>query len=244
MGAQMAIERDGAIVMTPTNLTNILRATLTAPDATVHDFANPFFFRAPTQNGLVALQGAKDNDATLVVAVDFLFWFAYADLRYVPDSDRERMRLDGLRVGLEQLETIDVPVLVGNIPNMAPAAGLMLRESQIPSPEVLDRLNETIEAWAAARREVTVLPLASLIESIYARRPLTIGGIELNAEETSRLLMRDRLHPTPNGLIALGQLVTDALTAPPLDVPPETLRLERDSVIRTLREAEPSGDQR
>jgi len=109
--------------------------------------------------------------------------------------------------GLELLEQVECPVLVGDYPDMSPAIGLMLSASQMPKPETLKALNERLSVWAAARPNVSVFPLAKLVDQMRSEGTFTVGGHRWPAGSARSLMQRDRLHPTAQGLIALAQAV-------------------------------------
>jgi len=74
---------------------------------------------------------ALEAEPTAVLAVDFLFWFAYGEK---PES----RRAEDLEGALKLLEKFDVPVVVGTLPNMKESVGKMLRFRGARTPRRAD----------------------------------------------------------------------------------------------------------
>src|SRR5450756_1706416 len=97
-----------------TNTTNCklhyyLDAAIATPHAPVKNFGSAMFFLSPDAMAVQEVEAATNMHPTLVVAVDFLFWFCYGD----QDSDAARAR--HFEYGLKLLEQIPCPVIVGDI---------------------------------------------------------------------------------------------------------------------------------
>lgn len=156
-------------------------------------------FRDPVEIGGQELALATRRKPDAVVAVDFLFWFAYG---YV-GRDPERQRPDRFEQGLALLDQLKVPLIVGDLPDMRGAATRMLRPRQIPSVEMLEKLNARLVAWAKQRGDVAVVPLSKLIKGLRAdgvALPLADGALRT---EPLALLQADRLHATRLGMAYL-----------------------------------------
>ncbi len=199
----------------PVSFDRAFGAMLADPGAsrvTLH--ATPMFFTRSHAIGPALLDRALRENPTLLIALDYLFWFAYGDVDarggFLAD-EHERDEL--FELGLAQLARFDGPLVVGDIPDMSPAIGLMLARRQVPEPATLERLNARLRAWAAARPEVVIVPLHDMVEQIRRGRGLRIGTRFWAPEQTATFVLPDRLHPSPDGQIASATIVCDLLTA-------------------------------
>ncbi len=163
-----------------------------------HDILAPattFFFRSPQATGRDHVDQAIAHDATVVVAVDILFWYAY-----VHGSLDARMA--NLERGLANLERVTAPLVVGDLPDMRTGEPWMLPPSVVPPPDQLAALNARIHDWARGRLNVHLVPLAAW------SAPLTTGGnVVVDPGEppvdATTLLNVDGLHPNPRGVTYL-----------------------------------------
>jgi len=176
------------------------------------DTSSGFFFFSPVKNGATAARRARDFNPECVVALDFLFWYCYGEDG--PDGkplESEAARLEKLELGLKELESFTVPVLVGDIPDMRRAVGKMLSSSQMPAADTLAKANARLAAWAKDRANVRVLPLAAMQTSLMTTNSLEINGKRLVGTPERPLLQRDELHPAPLGMAGLACAVADAI---------------------------------
>ena len=102
-------------------------------DAAVLDVASVLFFQDPFANGRAQVDAALAHRPTVVVALDFLFWFAYADA----SPAERRARLDA---GLALLAPLPGTLLVGDLPDMRNANPRVLGPAAVPSPDELAAL--------------------------------------------------------------------------------------------------------
>ena len=182
------------------------------------DMSSGFFFLAPVKNGATAATRARDFKPDCVIALDFLFWYCYGDDS--PKGGRiadEAERLEKLELGLKELEKFEVPVLVGDLPDMSPAVGKMLAPAQMPAKDTLEKANARFAEWAKGRANVRILPLADMQRQLMEDRALEIRGVRLESTKQAPLLQRDELHPAPHGMAGLACAVAaemkDALHA-------------------------------
>ncbi len=171
------------------------------------DTATSLFFLQPLGTGKFQVDKALDFKPTLVVGLDFLFWYLYGE---VP----EKSRLQRLEKGLEQVERLGkVPVLVGDIPDMHGASPDMLPPSAIPEKETLKAANEKIQAWTKKHPNVLLFPLAEFTSEAKAKGwdlKLGPGGKASSPSlhfTPAQLLQKDRLHPSRAGAWLLGRLL-------------------------------------
>ena len=185
------------------------------------DLSSGFFFMAPVRNGEKAATRAREFRPDCVVALDFLFWYCYGD--DAPDGTAvksEAQRLEKLELGLKQLEGFEVPVLVGDIPDMSRAVGKMLSSMQVPSADTLRKANDRFAQWAKSRPNVRVVPLAAMQRQLMEERALDIAGGRITATKDAPLLQRDDLHPAPHGMAGLACAVAEELKSACASVAP------------------------
>lgn len=231
-------ERDGRRLRVTVRVADLLEhARRTEGDAVV-THADLGFFRRPDVVGPVLMHRALEDDPTVLVAIDYLFWFAYGHVR--PDAGESELdaRLARLERGLRLLDRAECPMLVGDLPDMSAAAGLILSHRQVPAPELLERLNERLHAWADERERVTLLPFADLAGRMRRGEPIEIAGHRWSEDAVGRFMQMDRLHPSGLGLSLVAQRVAasmivglPAVTAHELDLDAAAV-LERHVVSR------------
>lgn len=216
-------------------LGQVIDAAITRRHEPVRTYANLGFFGNPTVIGPRLVVAASKVRPTLVIAADFLFWFGYghADRQRRLITD-EAQRLELLEEGLKQLELLTCPVIVGDLPDMSPAVGLMLRAEQVPRPDTLKAMNARIREWAAGRPNVIIMPLGEMIERIGRGEAITIGRQSWTAEEAKQFVLFDRLHPSLDGLIAITHLVVRQVLESELGAHDADFSLDRESMLQRL----------
>jgi hypothetical protein len=153
------------------------------------------------------IQMALDAKPTLVVGIDFLFWFCYGR------GFDEPGRLQHFEQGLELLDAFQCPLMLGDIPDDAAAADGILSRDELPSSETLAAANRRLKEWAAKHPAVVVLPLAKFIKTAMADQALAVHGFLLPAGKTRALIQDDKLHPTARGCAVLALAILDAFQA-------------------------------
>ncbi len=188
------------------SLAQILEAAIAADHEPILDVSDRWMFRSPLFKARTMVAQAGEHRPTLVVAVDFLFWCAYGT------KPGER-RLSDLEVGLEQLDTLRSPTLIGLVPDMTPAVGFMITAEMVPEPETLAAINRRIREWASSRERVTIVPMVRLLDDMRAGKPFSVGPNEWPGGEPNRLLQPDKLHPNLEGTVALVCLLVQEIRA-------------------------------
>ena len=213
-------------------LSRYVDAALLVPHEPVQNLANTFFFLQPELFGRQQIEQALKARATLVLGVDFLFWFCYGE----GATDEERMRR--FEKVLKILEGIKCPLLLGDIPDASAAVNGMLRPDQIPSTNAMAAANQRLREWAATRPNVVILGLSEFMRTVMANQSLTIRDHTLPEGKTRMLLQNDKLHSSPPGCAVVALAALEALHTkqafPPSDVrwdPKENLRL----VLKSLQ---------
>lgn len=201
MSAGFGLERDFAAA---------LEASLRAPHEPVLALGDFLFFTSPQSVGARQVEAALEAEPTLVVGIDFLFWFGYGalDVRGGP-IEQESERLELLEQGLDMLEEFECPLVLGDFPDMSAAVGKMISPAQMPEKATLPLLSKRVREWAEKRGNTLVLPLAELVGKLSSKEEVKIGRHSFPAG--TRLLQGDQLHPTLEGMVAAGQLVCDEL---------------------------------
>jgi len=184
----------------------VFEATIARDHGPLAAKSNLLFYLGPGPEGGAQAAFAAEANPTLLVAIDFLFWFGYGMTNAEGEFlGTEEQRLQLLEHGLGLLERFDCPIVVGDFPDMSDAvATKMLHPRQMPQHETLARLNARLRAWAEERGDVFVLPLSERIRDMRAGDPFRIGRGAWPADSGHRVLQDDQLHPTIEGMAALA----------------------------------------
>lgn len=213
------------------------------PSAATVDFGSGFFFLDPSIVGQKAVEKAVEAKPTCIVAIDFLFWFVYGvdDGKGGPLASDEA-RLEKLELGLALLERIptEIPLLVGDLPDMRDAVGRILSPSQVPTPVTLARANERVLAWIAGRPNSFRFRLADTTSRLARGEPVIVAGVKVEPRPNAPLLQPDRLHPTFRGTVTLGLQVADTLTE--AFGAPVATRVVRDETVAAARTRTIAGE--
>jgi len=188
-------------------LSRYVDAALTVSHRPVQNLGNAFFFLQPELMGQQQIARALTNNPTLIVGLDFPFWFCYGE------GETDEDRLQRFDQGLKLLETVPCPLVIGDIPDASAAVNKMLRPDQMPSLKAIASANQRLKAWAASRRQVTLVGLSEFMRNVMANRAITIRDYTLPAGQTRMLLQNDTLHPTPPGCAVLALAALDPLQA-------------------------------
>jgi hypothetical protein len=194
-------------------LARLLEEAIRVQHAPVLDASVGLQFLAAVRIGEEQIDRCLEHRATLVVGVDFLFWYGYG-LTFRGRTELERRRKT-LRIGLAQLERLDCPIVIGDLPDMRGADKRMLNPAQIPDPTVLEALNREIHTWARARKKVLLVPLAEWVKRLKAGEWKVAASSDGRFPETvltpAIALQWDRLHPTRVGTIVLVDRLVKAV---------------------------------
>jgi len=170
-------------------------------------------FLAAVSFGEEQIDRCLDHRPTLVLGIDFLFWYGYGfAFRNKTELDR---RMKKFRLGLEQLDRLACPVVVGDLPDMRGASKRMLHPAQIPGPHVLAALNKELRAWAEKKKNVLLVPLAAWVKTLKAGEwtvPASKDGKHPETVLTAEMALQwDRLHPSRIGVIVLTDRIIRAV---------------------------------
>ncbi|MCK6445421.1 MAG: hypothetical protein L6Q99_03435 [Planctomycetes bacterium] len=189
-------------------LAQIVDASIVGAHAAPLDESDLLFFSAAKATAKRLAKEAGAAKPTLVVALDYLFWLGYG-------AGDEKERIGRLEDGLKALEGVKGTVLLGDLPdfNGAKVDRLMLPPESIPPSAVIARLNEKCANWAKRRKNVVLVPVASLFSKLTKGEAFTVRGQEFDASAQRRLMQSDGLHTTLEGTCALWVLAVDAWLA-------------------------------
>ena len=191
-------------------LAHVFKAACSAEEAEFIPLGDARFFLNPRSAGAQIIKSARDDGATCFIGVDFLFWYAYG-------VKSEEARVSHIDAALKELERLDCPVFLGDLPDMSIAlegnyfGRPMISPEMIPSLETLAKINERLNTWAAEREDAHVVPLASLLKKIQSGDDIQLREVLYQPENLKELLQSDLLHLTAEGSMAVCLLVGDAL---------------------------------
>jgi hypothetical protein len=215
------LRQAGAPSTPPASNAGATTAVPTLP--TIRHFTSGFFFANPGPVARSEVDRAIDAQPSLVLALDYLFWFAYGTVNAEGEPMRDgAQRLENLERGLQQLQRIidaGAPIVLGDIPDMRESIGRMLSKAQVPSVETIDQSNERIRAWVRERPSTRLLPLSQIQAGLRGRKPVNLGGREWVSTDEVPLLQRNQLHPTFVGTVAIASALIDTARAFDADAP-------------------------
>lgn len=189
-------------------LSHYLDAAITVPHQPLKNLASPLLFLSPEAIATQEVEACTNRQPTLVVAVDFLFWFCYGE------GETDADRANRFEYGLKLLERIPCPLLVGDIPDASIATNSgIISLTQVPSETARSNANQRLREWAAGRPDVTVVPLDRFMSAVKANTAIEGRHISVPAGKTYELLQPDRLHPNPQGAALLSLGILDAFAA-------------------------------
>ncbi|MCP5024044.1 MAG: hypothetical protein GY930_20040 [bacterium] len=180
----------------------------------VYDFGSNQFFLDPLDTGKQQIEKASAINPTLIVGIDYLFWYAFG----YPRMGNPR-RTEGLRMGLKRLDSIDCHLIVGDLPNVdhaltgsSPLRGghPILRKGQIPGEQERIEMNKLIHEWASKKPNVEIFPLDKLMKQMVAGDEMELQGNTWKVEKLDHVLQSDLLHPKVRGSVWVAMHVAQA----------------------------------
>ncbi|MCB9909700.1 MAG: hypothetical protein H6829_05465 [Planctomycetes bacterium] len=188
-------------------------ALVDAPHET-QNLGENLLFLGPIYTGHYLAQQALEAKPTLLIAVDYLFWYG---MFWRWDSGEER--LAGLERGLKELERFDCPIVIGDFPDVRPALkgrhevtkGPVIFPSMIPSEPVRQAMNDRVRAWAAAHDNVVLVSLADFLQQLSQGEAVPLPEGQSLQGTIPEILQVDLLHPRLAGCQALVLTIFDAV---------------------------------
>ena len=184
-------------------LSRYVDAALSAPHEAVLNLAHAMFYLQPEGAGRIQIEEAVASQPTLVIGIDFLFWFCYGE------GSTDTARLRRFEKGLKLLEAIPGPLVLGDLPDASAAVDGILSADQLPSNKAMTAANRRLKEWAATRPQVAIVSLSGFMRAVSANQSLTIHGQAIPAGQTRALLQNDKLHPSPTGAAVLALAILD-----------------------------------
>jgi hypothetical protein len=217
----------GGTNTTECKLSYYLDAAITAPHPPIKNLSTALLFMNPETFAPIQVSAVTNSHPTLVIAVDFMFWFCYGD--GPTDADRAR-RFEG---GLKLLDQIPGPLIVGDVPDASAAATTgIISYSQVPSETARLAANKRLHEWAKARGNVVIVPLADFMHNTMSNQSVSFHGQTVAAGKTRALLQPDLLHPNARGAAMLTLAILNTLTAQNQDFPASDIRWDAREVYR------------
>jgi hypothetical protein len=193
----------------------------------VTDASSFMFFMNPSATGKKLIKKAEAAKPSLVVALDFLFWYGYG-------NKSTEQRFKDLEAGFKLLERFDCPIVVTRLPDMSESIGNMLSKQQVPEPAVLAKLNKRLDAWSKEHKNIVVAPMVEFLNDTRAGKAIKIGKAEWPEGSKARLLHADKLHPTTEGVIALAFMALYELDRERKEVEPKHYQQDVQAVVKKL----------
>ena len=204
-GLQQELEADA-------DFATIFSSAIHSDAAQVHTHASLGFFASPSSTAKRLLVDSLQEEPTLMVALDFLFWFGHGRI-----GDDEA-RMTHLKEGLALLESVGCPLVIADFPDMTVALkgvnpfGIeFIVPDMLPSEESRNEMNAVIHAWGKERKHVMVVPLALFMKRMISDQAVELRGNEWKGSQKTKILQEDLLHPTVAGNVGLTVLTLDAL---------------------------------
>jgi hypothetical protein len=206
-----------------------MEGLIIAPHEDVKIVSEMMFFRNPKEHGDAFIKQIKTHDPTLVVGIDFLFWFAYGGTGFEEPAQHRKEKFEH---GLTLLSQISVPLVIGDLPDMRRAVGKMLSAHQVPSTETIKILNERLRAWALEHPNVIVLPAHDLIQSILNDEEVTVLNSTWAEGSKAQLVQPDMLHLTLEGAVVSTLMVIEALGTDCVETDPKVIMKNAAAIAR------------
>lgn len=171
----------------------------------VESYADTLLFEDPAERGPRQIAKARKLDPTLIVAVDFPFWWAYGFWFEEPDRlvtlNRGLDLLLKAREGLTGADGKAVPILISLLPDTTGLTGPTVPHPlQIPDKETLAKCNDRLRAWAAENEAVYIVPLREDFDHLRAKEKVKLGAGEIDPAAVA-FMQPDGLHTTVEGLV-------------------------------------------
>ncbi len=186
-----------------------LKKRIQKQDAQITNLSNRLSFLSPAFISHNQIYNARKISPSVLIAVDQLFWHIYG--KY-PNAET---RLKTFQNALDNLDIIDCPLVIGNIPDASKAVRIMLSASQVPTLKTIKKANLILTEWVNKRllnnKQTALVDLSHFMQLSLADKEIKLNNITYPAGSTKAFLQRDMLHPTPLGISAISHAIMDAI---------------------------------
>ncbi len=193
------------------NMKHVFEGIITSEHKEVKFFGDLLFFRKSRANAQKFIEKIKEYEPTLVIGLDFLFWFGHG--KPPKDISAPVYRMEQLNFALRLLEQIDAPIIIGNLPDVRVTIGKVLSASQVPTSATLVKLNDRIQTWGDEHENVTVIDAFAFGLKLINDEAITIRNQSWPAGSQEKLLQDDMLHTTLEGTVAASLLAVESINA-------------------------------
>jgi hypothetical protein len=214
----------------PVNMKHIMEGVITSDHEEVKFLGNLLFFKNSRANATAYIEKIKGYKPTLVIGIDFLFWFGHGT---PPEgNDVATYRMEKLNFALDLLDQLSVRMVIGNLPNVRNAVGRMLSASQVPTEKTLQELNERIFTWCKSHENVTIIDVHGLWNKALQDEEIVLFEHTWPAGSQEKLLQKDMLHTTFEGTVAASLLVIEAIDVDCVETNPKVIMQKAASSAR------------
>lgn len=217
---------------------DLLQAALGTRVEKPASFADVSLYSDPLTKGTKQIDKALELEPSLLVAVDYLFWFGYG-----MSWGGEDRRLKHLELGLAQLDRFEGPLIIGDFPDasaalegVGPFGAPLLTPSMIPEPETLVQLNTRVQEWAQERGQVSIVSLGGFLDQLRSGNEIELRGANIPAGSFERLMQKDLLHPKLEGVAGLVVVTWDVLLQDHDDRGAELFTWSPTGILEQLKE--------
>jgi len=214
----------------PINMKHIMEGLISTEHDEVEFFGDLLFFKKSRENAKAYIEKIKAHKPTLVIGIDFLFWFGHGTPP--KEGDTLTYRMEKLNFALSLLNQIDAPIILGDLPNVQEAVGKMLSANQVPTSKTLHKLNKRIHEWGDAHDNVTIVDVFGLSNKLMNDEAITFLGHTWPSGSQSSLLQQDMLHTTLEGTVIASMMAGEALEAGCLETNPKAIMKKAASKAR------------
>ena len=200
---------------------HIMEGMITSEHEEVMIFGDLMFFQHSKENATAYIEQIKEYKPSLVIGVDFLFWFGHGTPP--TDCDVPTYRMEKLNFALNLLEKLNVPVVIGNLPDVRNAIGKMLSNNQVPSKELLVQMNKRIHSWGTEHENVSIIDVFTLWNKLLHDEEIVLVEHTWPAGSREKLLQKDMLHTTFEGTVAASLLVAEATIIDCIETDPKVI---------------------
>lgn len=212
-------------------LANVIEASLKVAHQPIENHAEAMAFLDPKGSMHSAFEAMRADKPTMIVALDYLFWFGYG-------QKKEDQRSVDLDAALLELGTFTCPILLGDLPDMTVAAQVpepMLQKAMVPAADTLKKLNEKIGAFAKEHANVIVVPIADITAKVQSDAEVQVRNNKWPKGSIDKLLQADRLHTTLEGTCAVWVIALDTWLNAQKDVPAGAFELDVAKLVEKVK---------